>query len=259
MEPRVSVARKPAVLFVHGGFHLPVTYTPFLDRLSNAGFTVRCPYLKTSGDAEPPSATFQSDVAAVRNAAWELVCEGHKITVLSHSYGGLVASEAVTGELYAKDGMAGVIQLIYVSAWLVPKGTIVPEMVNKYGHYSSLKVDPNEYGMARPINGREAFYHDIRKEEAEELTKKLVTQNLAALQTPISHSPWMDLPTLYVHCTIDMALGFDLQRIMVDKAIKSGAGAFNVRTLESSHSPFWSMPVALLRIVEDAWRPYRDG
>ena len=70
----------------------------------------------------------------------------------------------------------------------------------------------------------------------------------------MTHTPRMDFPTLYVYYAKDMALDLDWQNIMVGKAIKNGAKAVSVRELESSHSPFWSMPAALVGIMEDAWK-----
>ena len=71
-----------------------------MNDLSAAGFIPSCPRLPTCGDARPPKATVQDDVTVVRNAAMELLKAGHPIIVLAHSYGGIVASEAICEDLY---------------------------------------------------------------------------------------------------------------------------------------------------------------
>lgn len=247
---------EPAVLFVCGGFHLPETYAPFLDRLSKAGFIVRCPRLPTNGDVRPPKAVLQDDVAAVQAAASDLAHTGHRIVVLAHSYGGLVASQSITEDLYAKQGAAGVVRLIYLSAWIIQPGTSLTQLFEKHGFQSEVELEMNEDGMALVKNSLEAFYHDIERESAEDLSQRLVTNNLAVLSTTIIHAPWMDLPTLFVYCTKDAAISLNLQKIMVKDAVENSAAQLSVCSLESSHSPFWSMPTAVVRIVTDVWDSY---
>ncbi|KAF6228724.1 hypothetical protein HO173_011743 [Letharia columbiana] len=113
MEPHVSIAHESgkSSLSVEAST-LPATYAPFLDLLSKAEFIVRRPHLPTTGDVRPPNATSEDDVTTVRAVAFDLASAGHPIIVLAHSYSGLVASEAVTEELYAKHGNAGVVRLI---------------------------------------------------------------------------------------------------------------------------------------------------
>jgi alpha-beta hydrolase superfamily lysophospholipase len=94
---------KPAILIVHGAYFLPETWQPFMDRLKASGFEVRCPRLPTCGDKRPPTATLADDVAAVQTAGRELQSAGHPIIVLAHSFGGLVATEAITKDLRARN------------------------------------------------------------------------------------------------------------------------------------------------------------
>ena len=259
MKPSVPLTHEPAVLLVHGGFHLPETYAPFLNDLSKAGFVVRCPHLPTNGDVRPPKATFEDDVKTVRAVTSDLAIAGHRIIILAHSYGGLVASDAVTEELYAKQGSAGVIQMIYLSAWLIQPRTSLTQLFEKYGFQSKLELGFDEDGMALPKNGPEALYHDIERGRAEELSEKLVTHNFWVLSTTMTNTPWMDVPTLYVYCAKDVGISLDLQKIMVKDAVESGAMELSVRTLESSHSPFWSMPDAVVGVLGDVWKAYTEG
>ena len=262
MEPRTSITPEPAVLLVHGDFHLPELYAPFLALLAKAGFVTRCPRLPTNGDVRPPKATFEDDVAAVRAAAFELAGAGHRTVVVSHSWGGLVATEAITDELYAKGGKAGVVRLVYVSAWLIQPGTTLPQLFEKYGLRSGVKMEIDGDKMALPKNAREAFYNDMGSGKAQELTRKLVTHNLTEVSSgaaAITRAPWRDLPTTFVCCTKDMGIYLDLQKSMVKDAVENGAADLKVCELESGHSPFWSMPEAVVGIVEDVWISYVQG
>ena len=259
VTPGPSTTHKPAFLLVHAGFHLPATYAPFLDLVSKAGFVVRCPHLTTNGDAIPPKATLQDDVTTVQAVLTELAGDGYQIIVLAHSYGGLVASEAITADLYAEHEKAGVVRLIYLSAWMIQPDTTLVQTLDKHGFPTKIELDMNEHGMAFPKNPLEAFYHDVDEERAESLAKKLVTHNFNEISKTIHHAPWKDLPTFFVYCTEDLALGLELQKTMVRDAVESGAVEFHVRELESSHSPFWSMPAAVVAIVEEVWKLYVEG
>jgi alpha-beta hydrolase superfamily lysophospholipase len=75
-------------------------------------------------------------VAAVRKVAQELIDTGHSILVLAHSYGGMVASKAITQDLYASSGN-GVVSLIYLSAWLLQPGDSLEDVITKHGFQSS--------------------------------------------------------------------------------------------------------------------------
>lgn len=53
----------------------------------------------------------------------------HKVLVLAHSYGGIVASEAITMDLYiatSQDSRKGVAYIVYLSAWLLQPGEEYP-------------------------------------------------------------------------------------------------------------------------------------
>lgn len=280
MSTTTTTTPKPAVLLVHAGFHLPETYAPFLTELSAAGFVVRCPRLPTNGDVKPPKATLHDDVAAVRAEILNLISAGHRIIVISHSYGGLVASEAITEDLYAKkkDGKknpddeakkgreeeeeagGGVVRLVYLSAWLLQPGTSLPQLFQKHGFQCALEldVDPTTR-MALPKNASEAFYNDLPAADAQALTDKLVTLNFAQTGTVITGAPWRHVPTTFVHCTRDRGMFLDLQEKMVRDAVEGGGMVMQVRRLDAGHGPFWSMPGAVVRVLEEVWKGYVEG
>ena len=83
--------------------------------------------------------------------------------------------------------------------------------------------------------------------------------NFSAVSNTITHPPWRLLPTLSVCCTKDVAMSLDLQKTMVKDAVESGATELTVCTVESSHSPFWSMPAEVVRIVEDVSKSEMEG
>ncbi|KAJ5736093.1 uncharacterized protein N7483_001218 [Penicillium malachiteum] len=133
-----------AILIIHGAYFLPAAYEAFSNRITEAGLTVRCPRLPSCGDTIPPTALLKHDVNAVQEAAKELIATNHKIIVLAHSYGGSVASEAITSDLYSINGSSGVVSLIYLAAWLLVPGQGLDDVVAKHGMQS--KVDLGTHG-----------------------------------------------------------------------------------------------------------------
>lgn len=77
--------------------------------------------MKTVGGTELPLAGLEDDVAEVKAVLARLQGEGKKALLLCHSSGGLVGSNSVEGF-----DVAGV---IYMSAFLIPKGKSLLEML----------------------------------------------------------------------------------------------------------------------------------
>ena len=241
-----------AVLVVHGGYFLPPAWAPFIEDLKSAGFTVSCPRLPTCGDERPPKALLSDDVAAVRTAANELVEAGHSILVLCHSYGGIVASEAIQSDLYAKDNNGkGVVRLVYLSSWLVQPGDSLMDVVGKHGFLTKVDLGQNDDGTVFAKNAPDSFYNDIERSRAEELATHNVTHNWLAVSGKVLAAPWKDLPTTYIHCERDLAIELPLQKDMVKDAIAAaGSAKLETVSLDTGHCPFLSNPEALMQIVK---------
>ena len=246
--------QKPtAILIVHGAFFLPSSWQPLINDFTNSQYTVRCPRLPSCGDERPPKATRNDDVAAVRTAAKELIDAGHNILVLAHSYGGMVACDAITEDLYASANRNGIISLVFLSAWLIQPGNKFEDVIEKYGHQSEVDLGSNEDGTFFAKNAPASFYNDIDPLEVQELAKANVTHNLFAASGAITCAPWKDLSTMYVFCTQDLAIMLPLQRSMVQDAVDAGGkGGFVTEEIDSGHCPFLSKPEEVIRVVNKA-------
>jgi pimeloyl-ACP methyl ester carboxylesterase len=267
------MTKATAVLIVHGGYFLPAAWTPFTNALNHAGFTVRCPRLPTCADTRPPTATLEDDVHAVQQAALELRDQGHSILVLAHSYGGVVASEAITPSFYStsltrstnsnskkneneneNEKKGGVVALIYLAAFLIQPSTTLAQAMSKHIPPSHVQLGDNADGTVYAQNAVEAFYNDLSQTQAEELARSNVTHNWSAVAHTVRGAPWMDLPTVYIQCARDRALVFELQQILVDDAVAATAAADNKGiervTLDSGHCPFLSRPDEVLDIIK---------
>ncbi|KAL4783633.1 alpha/beta-hydrolase [Aspergillus varians] len=242
-----------AILIVHGGYFLPSSWDDFITHLTQKGFTVECPHLPSCGDTQPPTATLADDVSAVRAAAQKLRAAGHTIAVLAHSYGGVVASEAITPELYASEDPTGkgIACLVLLSAWLVQSGDSLPGVIEKYGFQCKVDLGNHGDGTVFAKNAPESFYNDIERARGEELARANVTHNWAAAAGGVTAAPWMDLPTVYVHSTRDLAIMLPLQESMVLDAVNAG-GRVRTETLEAGHCAFLSRPDELVGVLQRA-------
>ena len=115
---------KPIVLIVHGAWHQPSHYGPFMDLLKTHGFDSVCPPQPSFNTLKT---TMLEDAAAIRSEATKLVEAGKDVIVLMHSYGGIVGTEAIQEDLSkesrrAKELPGGVTGLLYMCAPPLPVG-----------------------------------------------------------------------------------------------------------------------------------------
>jgi pimeloyl-ACP methyl ester carboxylesterase len=121
---------KPTVLFVHGAWHTPNHFAPVRRVFEEAGFPTSCPRLPSVGNAPPIG--LMEDAQCIRDELVRLI-EGEErdIVVVAHSYGGVVATQAVeqrfakkTCEKEGKKG--GVVRIVYMCAFLMNVGEPLP-------------------------------------------------------------------------------------------------------------------------------------
>lgn len=97
---------KPTVVLVHGGYHTPDIYAPFITSLQNANYEVHCPQLPTTNlkylvpdpshpdfnyeprTHKPPEQTQDADV--IKALLKTLIDDhGKEVLLIAHSAGGL--------------------------------------------------------------------------------------------------------------------------------------------------------------------------
>ena len=115
------MAAKPALVIVHGAWHVPAHYQEIADQLRRKGFEdVHCPRLPSATETLPLPATanLERDTAAIKSVIKQLVESGQYVIVLMHSYGGVVGTNALDSLLApqrkALNLPGGVIHIIYM-------------------------------------------------------------------------------------------------------------------------------------------------
>ncbi|KAI8959596.1 Alpha/beta hydrolase fold-1 [Daldinia sp. FL1419] len=226
---------KLIILFIHGAWHIPLHYRDLLDRLRSGGYGILAPTLAITGyDDSIDGKTHVDATAQVRQLLIPYLDQGRKVVVVSHSYGGAVATQVSAGltleERVAQGLRGGVVGLVYIAAIISPEdGRAPPERPFPYpAGWTDYKKLPLPHDLARAL-----LYHDVEEPRVNEALRLLVWQSESA-STPDGLCVVSDIPVpkTYVVCKND--------KIVMPKdqyRFAEAAGA-TVVELECGHSPF---------------------
>lgn len=115
---------KPVFVLLHGAWHTPRCWDLLIAQLEKAGYTSVAPALPSSGSS-PPTLDWSLDMDVIRSTVSDLALE-HDNLVVTHSFSGMTGDTALEGldkqSCLSKGFKGGVIRIIYIAAFLVPKG-----------------------------------------------------------------------------------------------------------------------------------------
>ncbi|KAI4192747.1 MAG: hypothetical protein LQ350_008567 [Teloschistes chrysophthalmus] len=242
----------PAIVLVHGAWHVPQHYQSFIDRLERIGFEIYCPLLPTCDESERLHANMYQDAELIRNTVRSLADRNLDIIMLLHSYGGAPGAEAVKGfskEERKDNGLAGgVVHLVYMCGFMLQPGECV-------GGASLPRPVPD------PVERDEAtgttfllepriplFYADVEPDLAGKMEALLVRQSGPAMTDEVTYPAWQYVPVTYIRTQDDRVLFPEWQARQI-KAVKDAGVEPEVEVLETSHSPFLSKPEKIAKVV----------
>jgi len=94
-------AERPSIVIVPGSFSPPSFYAAVAENLRRNGYEAIVGALVSASRVPPaPAATMDEDAVYFRGIVSGLADEGKDVVILTHSYGGVVGTEAAQG--YAK-------------------------------------------------------------------------------------------------------------------------------------------------------------
>ncbi|KAK1755408.1 Alpha/Beta hydrolase protein [Echria macrotheca] len=237
---------KPTILFIHGAWHQPWMYDPFLNELRSQGHEViapelRCNDYKTYADPAAADITFFSGLAE------KLAEEGKEIVCAMHSYGGAVGTEAMHGlgveQRRAKGLQGGVTRLVYICGFMVMKGytldAAAPDVFQYQGEFKTFK-EGQDVG--------DFFYCDLPKEEQKRLVDAFVPHPKSCSFRVPQVAAYEEIPSTFIYGTMDKAFPYKDQQALVGALTAEGI-KIDTFTLESSHSPTMSMPKKTAELV----------
>jgi pimeloyl-ACP methyl ester carboxylesterase len=187
-----------------------------------------------------PTISLEGDVAATHQVIDALP---GPVTLVGHSYGGAVITEAGSHEKVAS--------LVYIAAFAPDKGESVAALI------ADLPPDAPVPPILPPVQGfllldrdkfPESFADDIPRAQAEFMADSQVPWGLDALNGAVSRPAWSTKPSWYLVTSDDRMIHPPAQRAM--------AGRIGARTVEvpGSHSVFLSRPGAVADAIKQASR-----
>ncbi|HZS41457.1 MAG TPA: alpha/beta fold hydrolase [Polyangia bacterium] len=225
-------------VLVHGSFHGGWCWERVVPELVALGHRALAPDLPgRGGDAT------QTLDAYARSIGEVIAAQAEPVVLVGHSMGGVVIT-AVAERMPER-----LARLVYVCAFLPASGQSLLELAKSDTESAlmpALVIDEaSGLHHVRADGARVAFYHDCAEADAERAIARLGREPLAVVAAPVATTAerFGRVPRTYVECTDDRALGPSLQRRM------HAAQPCRVERLASSHSPFYSQPAALARLL----------
>ncbi|KAI1126418.1 Alpha/beta hydrolase fold-1 [Nemania abortiva] len=246
-----AISTKPVVLIASASCHTPNHYNKLVKLLREAGYEVHVPQLPSSNGARPPNADLASDTDVFSSYTTKLADAGHTIAVLSHSYGGMVATNALYGlstTARAARGLpGGVSHLVFAGgSYVVSQGTSIVDKATEAGFGDKIRgyawtfEEDDSAVLTRPeqmLIGD--TYTAAHPDEVGEYVAALQRYNGKAMYDRISSVPaWKDegLKMVYVVGAQDATVPEPIQRNMVEVMRKEGA-VFEVVETDWTHCP----------------------
>lgn len=236
-------------LLVHGAWHGAWCWDKVVPEMRAKGHNVIAIDLPSHGKdtANADNITLNDYVQKVVSVAKTTKGE---VILVGHSMGGVVISQAAE---YL--GIAKVNKLIYLDAFLPKNGESVSGLARLIE--ASLPPDSNRLTIGKGLNisaSRKSstfkpevadilFYHDCSETDKAFAHRNLSRQSFAPLGTPVSvsDSVYGRIPKYYILCTESKDLDKSIlpTRVHCEKIFR----------IKSSHSPFFSKPRKLVKIL----------
>ncbi len=227
-------------VLVHGAWHGSWCWDKVVPLLNQAGHTAVAPDLPGHGqDRTPiPEITLQSYVQRVCET---VKAQAEPVILVGHSMGGVVITQA------AEECPDQIKMLVYVCAYLPGNGETLADWLQRNTE-SRLPAGlvfaaDRSYSTVRPEAAREIFYNDCSDEDVARAQSLLGPQPSAPSRAPLKTTPenYGRLPKVYIETLRDQAIPTSLQRRMY-----SAVSISRIITMDTSHSPFFSAPEALV-------------
>ena len=246
---------KPTLVLIHGGWHIPSTYSKLTDSLRSAGYEVHVPRLPSVNEARPPNTDLTTDTALVRTYVESLVEAGRTVIAIMHSYGGQVGTNALYGlglNTRAEGRSGGVAHLIYMCAFAMPEGGSMVGKVKEFGHEHLLPVafdfadddscvnrDPRTLLVGPGVDD---------DAEVERYVSSLVRWNGKSMYQAVEHCAWREIPVTYIYTSQDMTLPLIYQKSMVERMQAEGRTVHTIE-LATGHCPNLTMTKEVVDVV----------
>jgi pimeloyl-ACP methyl ester carboxylesterase len=226
---------KPTIVLVHGGWADASSWDAVTQRLQDDGYTVIAPANPLRG-VETDSAYLSSVLATITGP----------IVLVGHSYGGVLITNAATGNPNVK-------ALVYVAAFAPDQGETVGQLLamnpGSQAAPPNLTFRPHPGGLdtyITPSAFQSVFCADLPATTAGVMAAGQRPIDAAALGEPSGEPAWKTIPSWYLVASNDHALPPATERFMAKRA-----GATTVE-IPSSHVAMISHPDVVTDLILEA-------
>jgi pimeloyl-ACP methyl ester carboxylesterase len=246
-RPTATAARrtqaKPTVVLVNGAWANNASWSRVIRRLQNDGYTVDAPpnpLQSLSGDAETIADLLQTIPGP--------------IVLVGHSYGGMVISNAATGNPNVK-------ALVYIDAFIPDQGESALGLDSTQPGSVLGAGPPNTVFNFVPFPGAapgdallyvkpsvflQGFANDLPAKEGAILEATQGPAVFSALTAPSGPPAWKTIPSWDLVGTIDNAIPLSIQLFMANRAHA------HITEVKAGHLSMISQPDAVTKVIEKA-------
>ena len=219
------------VVLVHGGFVDGSGWQGVYDHLKKDGYNVAV--------VQNPTLSLNGDVAATNQV---IDAQSEPVTLVGHSYGGAVITEAGTNPKVAA--------LVYIAAFAPDKDESVNTLIADPPPGAPVPpiLPPTEDGFLYLDKEKfhDSFAGDVSEEEAAFMADSQVPWGVDALGGTISEPAWRSKQSWYLVATEDRMIPPPAQRQMSERA------GSTVVEAEGSHAIYVSKPDLVADLIEKA-------
>jgi pimeloyl-ACP methyl ester carboxylesterase len=223
---------KPTIVLVHGGWADASSWNPVAARLQRDGYTVMAPANPLRGVA-PDSEYLKTVLESISGP----------IVLVGHSYGGMLITDAATGDPNVK-------ALVYIAAFAPEQGETLSEILARNpgsevtGPNLILRPYPGGTDVyINPVDFHRVFCADLPATQAALMAATQRPIAAAALAEPSGVPAWKTIRSWYMVASKDHAIPPATERFMAKRA-----HAVTVE-VDSSHVAMLSHPQAATKLI----------
>ncbi|WP_345033746.1 alpha/beta hydrolase [Streptomyces sannanensis] len=223
-------APRGSVVLVHGGFVDGSGWQGVYEALKGDGYTVAV--------VQNPTLSLDGDVAVTRQV---IDAQPGPVTLVGHSYGGVVITEAGNHEK--------VTALAYIAAFAPDKGESVNSLIADPPPGAAVPpiLPPNEgFLLLDRDKFADSFAGDLRPAQAEFMADSQLPWGVDAAGGAVSTPAWRTKPAWYLVATDDRMIPPPAQRAMAERI-----GAQTVE-VAASHAVYVSQPATVANLIKQA-------
>ncbi|KIV88506.1 hypothetical protein PV10_08187 [Exophiala mesophila] len=250
-------ATKPSVVIIPGSFSPDYFYFDIVKKLQEYGYEAQVKNLPSASRLPPEQpATMYEDADFFRGLVEQLADQGKDVVLVTHSYGGVVGSEAAKGVLKTDREAAGkpggLVKLVYLTS-VVPEPGV--SLGGQMGATLPTTIEIEETGFMRQTKfevGSKECFSDLPLEEAIEWGKKMSKQSAVSFSNELTYPGYKYVPVSYIFCEQDQILRPDFQTSVIAGIEKMSGNKVDVRRLNTGHCPNVSNPLGTAKVIAEA-------